>query len=122
MRATLTALLLFCLAAVPAAAQQAEAVGATPPAPSDAARQAIWCGAAFGITGQRLAAAGETEKAKSYADKASAAFGKAAAELIPAGMTVAQFKAMAETVASEITAPFRDTAFSEAECEAVAGP
>jgi hypothetical protein len=112
-------LILVSLWAGPAAAQESGAPAAGVPAPSASAQQAIWCGAAFEVLAQR---APDDAAAKALTDKASAAFGKAAAELIAEGMTVDQFKVLAQDAATAVTAPFRDTSYTQAECDAVAAP
>ena len=78
--------------------------------------KAMWCGAAFSVL--RQTATGNA--AARYGEMADAAFAKAAADLIPGGMTVEDFGALAEDYAGRVVAPFRDESFSETECEAVA--
>jgi len=110
----LLAALLCCAAPLSAGAQEAEAI-----TPSAEAEIALRCGVAFGLTGERLAAAEDSAGAEAYAAKAAVALERAAAELVPAGMSVEAFGALAETYVAELTAPFRATLLSEAECEAV---
>lgn len=102
-----------------AQAQESGAAAAAAPAPSAEAEKAMWCGAAFSIAGARAKAAGDEATATVYAEKSAAAFGAAAGELITNGMTVEQFRALAEKTAAAVTAPFRSTSYGEAECEAV---
>lgn len=78
--------------------------------------RAMWCGAAFSVL--RQTASGN--EAARYGDLADAAFAKAAADLIPNGMTVEDFGKLAEDYAGRVVAPFRTESFSEAECEAAA--
>jgi hypothetical protein len=114
MRPTLLAAALLCAALSPAVGQDAGTVE-----PSEAAKQAMWCGAAFGVLHERATVADEAAQAAAFDGKANVAFSKAAAELIPAGMTVEQFGELAGTYVEQVTAPFRDSNFSEAECEAL---
>ncbi len=107
--------LLFCglllLLAAPARAQE------TPPALAPQVERALWCGAAFGVTAENLAAAGETEAAGGYREKASTAFTQAAVALLDEGMTGEDFAALAEEYAVRVMAPFREQNFTEAECD-----
>jgi hypothetical protein len=104
-RAVLAASL--CLSALtPAPAQELSAE----------ASRAMWCGAAFSVLRQTTTGAEATR----YGDLADAAFARAAADLIPSGMTVEEFGALAEDYAGRVVAPFRTESFSETECEAAA--
>jgi hypothetical protein len=126
MRLLLTAALIACaMSAVSCIGWAQEgANAAAAPAPSAAARRALWCGAAFTIlsTDQSLAASAAAE----YKTKAGTAFGNAAAELIPEGMTVEQFQGLAERIAADVTAPFREETYTREQCDdaatAPAGP
>jgi hypothetical protein len=104
-RAVLAASLCFCLL-TPVRAQELSAETS----------RAMWCGAAFSVLRQTSAG----DDAARYGDLADAAFGKAAAELIPSGMTVEEFGALAEDYAARVVSPFRTESFSEIECEAAA--
>ena len=114
MRPILAALFLIGIA-MPASAQQ----GAAAPAPSAETSKTMWCAAAFGLL------AGATSDQAAAADlqgKSEAGFSRAAAELIPNGMTVEQFKALAEKTATEVAAPFRSVSYTRAECDAAVAP
>ena len=79
------------------------------------ADKAMWCGAAYAVMQQATTGSA----AGALGDKADAAFAKAAAELIAAGMTVEEFGALAETYASRLVAPFRTGGFTLEACDAL---
>ena len=120
MRSLIFAILLIGTA-LPASGQESGALAAAAPAPSEAALKAIWCAAAFGMMA-RSTPADQADVVANYDGKAAAGFAKAAAELIPNGMTVEQFRALTEATAAEVVAPFRAQSYSEDECEAAVGP
>lgn len=113
MRPALLASLILSLMLAPVVAQEAAV------APSPEAEQAMRCGVAFGVMRERMTAAADEDAAGTYDTKAATAFAKAAGELIPAGMSVEQFTALAESYVAEVTAPFRETSLSEADCERI---
>jgi hypothetical protein len=118
MRLPLTAALIACtLSVVPQFGRAQDGADAAP-TPSPAARQALWCGAAFAIlaSGEGI----EASVAADYKARAGIAFGNAAAELVPGGMTVDQFKSLAQSIAADVTAPFRDETYTREQCDAAA--
>ena len=113
MRILPAALIILGLLSSPALPQSPDGALSTP-VPTEAAQRALWCGAAFQI----LATTTAGNAAQDYEGMAQRAFTRAARELIPQGMTVEQFRRLAEEAARTVTAPFRQESYTEAECRA----
>lgn len=90
---------------------------------TDGAYQNFWCGSAFLIINQLATNAGMTDDAASAQAAADALFGKAATEMIAAGMPEAEFTALSQNfriVAISQTGAGAEADYTQEDCVAAA--
>ncbi len=92
---------------------------------TDTAYQNFWCGAAFVIINQLATNKGMTAEADQAKAAADVLYGKAATEMIAAGMPEADFTALSQNfriVAISQTGPGAEADYTQDECVAAAQP